>query len=162
MSLLGIDIGTSGAKILLLEEDGSISANVTEEYETSTPNPLWSEQKPGDWWDACCVGVKKVLESVGQSSSDIKGVGVSGQMVGLVLLDCDGNCLRPCIMWNDNRSVAEAEELTAQIGLDAILAETSNPLFASLVAPKLEWVRRHEPEVFAEVRHILLPKDYIT
>ena len=87
MSLLGIDIGTTGAKIILLEEDGSISANVTEEYETSTPGPLWSEQKPGDWWDACCAGVKGVLEASGKNNGDIKGVGVSGQMVGLVLLD---------------------------------------------------------------------------
>ena len=162
MSLLGIDIGTTGAKVILLEEDGSIAANVTEEYETSAPDPLWSEQKPSDWWEASCAGVKKVLEASGKNNSDIKGVGVSGQMVGLVLLDCDGNSLRPCIMWNDQRSVNEAEDLTAQIGIETILAETSNPLFASFVAPKLEWVRRHEPDVYAEVRHILLPKDYIT
>lgn len=162
MSLLGIDIGTTGAKVILLEENGSISANVTEEYETSTPGPLWSEQQPADWWDAGCAGVKRALDASGTNNSQIKGVGVSGQMVGLVLLDRDGNALRPCIMWNDQRSVDEAEDLTAQIGLETILAETSNPLFASFVAPKLEWVRRHEPEVYAQVRHVLLPKDYIT
>ena len=162
MSLLGIDIGTTGAKIILLEEDGSISANVTEEYETTTPNPLWSEQKPGDWWEASCTGVQKALEAAGKSNSDINGVGVSGQMVGLVLLDVNGKALRPCIMWNDQRSVEEAQELTARIGLETIFAETSNPLFASFVASKLEWVRRHEPHVYAQVRHVLLPKDYIT
>jgi xylulokinase len=162
MSLLGIDIGTTGAKVILLEEDGTISANVTEEYETSTPSPLWSEQKPGDWWNATCAGVKKALEASGKNNSDIKGVGVSGQMVGLVLLDRGGKPLRPCIMWNDQRSVKEVEDLTAQIGLETILAETSNPMFASFVVPKLEWVRRNEPDVYAEVRHVLLPKDYIT
>ncbi len=162
MSLLGIDIGTTGVKVILLEEDGSISGNVTEEYETSTPNPLWSEQNTDDWWSATCVAVKKALAASGENSSDIKGVGVSGQMVGLVLLDSDGHSLRPCIMWNDQRSLKEAEELTAQIGLNTILAETSNPLFASFVAPKLAWVRRHEPDIYGKIRHVLLPKDYIT
>ena len=162
MSLLGIDIGTTGVKTILLEEDGSISANVTEEYETSTPGPLWSEQSTADWWNATCVAVKKALQSSGKNNSDIKGVSASGQMVGLVLLDRGGQPLRPCIMWNDQRSVKEAEDLTAQIGLETILAETSNPMFASFVAPKLEWVRRNEPEVYDKVRHVLLPKDYIT
>ena len=162
MSLLGIDIGTTGVKVILLEEDGSISANVTEEYETSTPNPLWSEQNTDDWWNATCVAVKKALAASAENSADIKGVGVSGQMVGLVLLDSDGHPLRPCIMWNDQRSLKEAEELTTQIGLETILAETSNPLFASFVAPKLAWVRNHEAEVYGKIRHVLLPKDYIT
>ena len=130
MSLLGIDIGTTGVKTILLEEDGSISANVTEEYETSTPGPLWSEQSTADWWNATCVAVKKALQSSGKNNSDIKGVSASGQMVGLVLLDRGGQPLRPCIMWNDQRSVKEAEDLTAQIGLETILAETSNPMFA--------------------------------
>ena len=89
MSLLGIDIGTTGAKVILLEENGSISANVTEEYETSTPSPLWSEQQPADWWEAGCAGVKRALDASGTNNSQIKGVGVSGQMVGLVLLDRD-------------------------------------------------------------------------
>ena len=149
-------------KVILLEEDGSISANVTEEYETSTPNPLWSEQNTDDWWNATCIAVKKALAASAENSADIKGVGVSGQMVGLVLLDSDGNSLRPCIMWNDQRSLKEAEELTTQIGLNTILAETSNPLFASFVAPKLAWVRRHEPDIYDKIRHVLLPKDYIT
>ncbi len=162
MSLLGIDIGTTGVKVILLEEDGSISANVTEEYETSTPGPLWSEQSTDDWWNATCVAVKEALQASGKHNSDIKGVGVAGQMVGLVLLDRDGKALRPCIMWNDQRSVKKAEELTAQIGLETILAETSNPMFASFVVPKLEWVRRNEPNVYAKVGHVLLPKDYIT
>ena len=162
MSLLGIDIGTTGAKVILLEEDGAVSANVTEEYETNTPNPLWSEQSTDDWWSATCVAVKKAVQSSGEDNSGIKAVGVSGQMVGLVLLDRDGNPLRPCIMWNDQRSLNEAEDLTAKIGLETILAETSNPLFASFVAPKLAWVRNQEPEVFGKIRHVLLPKDYIT
>ena len=162
MSLLGIDIGTTGVKVILLEEGGSIAANVTEEYETSTPGPLWSEQNTADWWNATCVAVQKALQSSGKNNSDIKGVSASGQMVGLVLLDRGGQPLRPCIMWNDQRSVKEAKDLTAQIGLETILAETSNPMFASFVAPKLEWVRRNESEVYDKVRHVLLPKDYIT
>ena len=162
MSLLGIDIGTTGAKVILIEEDGAISANVTEQYETSAPAPLWSEQNPDDWWNATCIAVKKALQSLGTNSSDIEGVGLSGQMVGLVLLDRDGKPLRPCIMWNDQRSIEEAGDLTARIGLETIRAETSNPMFASFVAPKLEWVRRHEPDVYGRIRHVLLPKDYIT
>lgn len=162
MSLLGIDIGTTGAKVIILADDGSISANVTEEFETSNLHPLWSEQNPEDWWNAACAAVNKALQSLGEGNSDLKGIGVSGQMVGLVLLDANGRPLRPCIMWNDQRSVKEAEDLTNKIGLETILAETSNPMFASFVVPKLEWVRRNEPEMYEKVRHVLLPKDYIT
>ena len=161
MSLLGIDIGTTGVKVILVEEDGTITANITEEHATHIPNPLWSEQDPGDWWQATCGAVRRAIEVSGRNSSEISGVGVSGQMVGLVLIDADENPLRPCIMWNDQRSVGEAAELTERIGLKTILAETSNPMFASFVAPKLEWVKRHEPEVHARVRHVLLPKDFI-
>ena len=127
MSLLGIDIGTTGAKVILLKEDGSISANVTEEYATSTPFPLWSEQTPDDWWSATCSAVTKALQASGKHNSEIKGVGVSGQMVGLVLLDSDGNPLRPCIMWNDQRSLKEAEELYPSAWIeDAFLEAVSH------------------------------------
>ena len=162
MSLLGIDIGTTGVKVIILSEDGTITANVTEEYETSSPYPLWSEQKPEDWWKATSVAIANALEFSGTNRGDVKGIGVSGQMVGLVLLDADGKPLRPCIMWNDQRSSKEAEDLTKKIGPATILAETSNPMFASFVAPKLEWVRINEPDVYDRVQHILHPKDYIT
>ena len=161
MSLLGIDVGTSGVKVLLLDSDGRISANVTEEYPVSSPFPMWSEQEPEDWWQGTCKAIGKALAQAGIVADDVKGIGLSGQMVGLVTLDKNGEVLRPCILWNDQRSVNETEELTAKIGLDRILKETSNPLFATFVAPKLVWMRAHEPDKYERIRHVLMPKDYI-
>jgi xylulokinase len=161
MSLIGIDVGTSGVKVILLEADGRIAANVTEEYPVSQPYPLWSEQSPEDWWQATCRAVNRALAEADVAASDIKGIGLSGQMVGLVVLDKHGEVLRPCILWNDQRSVQETEELTAAIGLEKILKETSNPLFATFVGPKLVWMSKHEPDKYERIRHVLMPKDYI-
>ena len=161
MSLLGIDIGTTGAKAIVLEENGRIAGVVTEPYPTCTPRPLWSEQDPAEWWSATCVAVGKVLASSSVAPTEVSGVGVSGQMVGLVVLDRENVPLRPCIMWNDQRSAREAEDMTGKIGLASILKETSNPMFASFIAPKLEWVRRHEPDVFDRISRFMFPKDYI-
>ena len=161
MALLGIDVGTSGTKVVLLDNNGNIIANVTEEYDVSNPRPMWSEQDPSCWWTAVCTGIKKALDASGCSASGIKGVGLSGQMVGLVALDKNGDVIRPCILWNDQRSVKEAEEMTAKIGLKIILRETSNPLFATFVAPKLVWMRYNEPENYSRIAHVIMPKDYI-
>ncbi|MBW8036335.1 MAG: xylulokinase, partial [Planctomycetes bacterium] len=158
MALLGIDVGTSGTKVVLLDNNGSIIANVTEEYDVSNPRPMWSEQDPSSWWTAVCTGIKKALDASGCSASDIKGVGLSGQMVGLVALDKNGEVIRPCILWNDQRSVKETEEMTAKIGLKTILRETSNPLFATFVAPKLVWMRCNEPENYSRIAHVIMPK----
>ena len=160
MSLLGIDVATSGVKVILLGEDGKIMANVTEEYPVSRPFPLWSEQNPEDWWSATCRAIQKALAASGVEPAEVKGVGFSGQMVGLVALDKEGKVLRPCILWNDQRSAKETDELTERIGLKNILRETSNPLFATFVAPKLVWMRKHEPDLYKRIRHVLCPKDY--
>jgi len=161
MSLLGIDIGTSGVKVIFLREDGKILANIVEEYPISNPHPMWSEQNPEDWWQATCRAIHRGLSDAGLKPSEIKGVGLSGQMVGLVALDKDCQVIRPCIMWNDQRSAKETDELTKHIGLQKILHETSNRLFATFVAPKLVWIRNHEPGNYHRIRYILMPKDYI-
>jgi xylulokinase len=161
MSLLGVDVGTTGAKVLLLETDGRILARVTETYDTSNPHPMWSEQNPEDWWHATCLAIRRALNTPTMKPDTIRGIGLSGQMVGLVTLDDDGQVIRPCIMWNDQRSAREAEESTNHIGLGEILQETSNPLFATFVAPKLIWMRRHEPANYKRIRHFVMPKDYI-
>lgn len=161
MEFIGIDIGTSGAKVILLSAEGRIRANLTEAYPVSSPHPLWSEQDPDAWWRAVCTGIRKAIAAAGISSEAIRGVSFSGQMVGLVTLDERGRVIRPCILWNDQRSVAVVRALTDKIGLQRILHETSNPLFASFVAPKLVWMRENEAANYARIRHILLPKDYI-
>lgn len=161
MSFIGIDVGTSGAKVLLLDRAGVILAKATLEYPISAPKPMWSEQDPEDWWTAVCVGLRQVLAEAGVSATTIEGVSFSGQMVGLVVLDESGKVIRPCILWNDQRSAVVVEMLTERIGLQRILQETSNPLFANFVAPKLVWLREHEPANYAKVRHVLLPKDYL-
>ena len=161
MATIGVDIGTSGTKVLLLQSDGAIPARAMVEYPSYSPRPMWSEQDPADWWDAVCRGIRQVLEDSSLSPSHIEAVSFSGQMVGLVVLDENGEVIRPCILWNDQRSAQVAQRLTEQIGLESILHETSNPLFATFVAPKLIWMRENEPENYERVRHVLLPKDYI-
>jgi xylulokinase len=161
MSLLGIDVGTSGVKVILLQTDGRILANITEEYPVSNPHPMWSEQNPEDWWQATCRAISRGLSNAGVKNSEIKGIGLSGQMVGLVALDKDCQVIRPCIMWNDQRSAKETDELTKHIGLQKILHETSNRLFATFVAPKLVWMRNHELNNYQRIGYVLMPKDYI-
>jgi xylulokinase len=161
MAFMGIDIGTSGTKVLLMHPDGMIAAKTTVEYPSASLHPMWSEQNPQDWWSAVCRGVRQVLVESEINGTDVQAVSFSGQMVGLVVLDEKGEVIRPCILWNDQRSAAVAGRLTGQIGLETILRETSNPLFASFVAPKLVWMRENEPENYARIRHVLLPKDYI-
>ncbi len=161
MSFIGVDLGTSGTKVLLLGPSADILAKHTEEYPVAAPKPMWSEQDPADWWQAVCTGIGKVIEDAGIDPADIHGVSFCGQMVGLVAIDADGNVIRPCILWNDQRSADVTAELTERIGLDKIIAETSNPLFASFVAPKVVWLRENEPENYTRIRHVLLPKDYI-
>ena len=135
MSLLGIDIGTSDTKVILLDGQGKIVGNVTEEYPVSTPRPQWSEQDPEDWWQGACRAIRAAMEQGGVQPADIEGVGLSGQMVELVLLDDSGLPLRPYILWNDQRAGTVTEALTEKIGLKKILSETGNPLFAILSHP---------------------------
>jgi len=159
--LLGIDVGTTGSKALLVDPDGTVRASATTEYPMFTPQPLWAEQNPADWWVATVTSIRQVLEKGDVRPDQVAGVGLTGQMHGLVLLDAAGEVLRPCIMWNDQRTAAQCAEITARVGADEVLRLTGNPVLPGFTAPKIVWVRQHEPEVYARVAKVLLPKDYV-
>jgi len=161
MFLLGIDVGTTGSKALLIDADGAVIASATTEYPMFTPQPLWAEQNPADWWTATVTSIRQVLEQGDVRPDQVAGVGLTGQMHGLVLLDGAGEVLRPCIMWNDQRTAAQCAEITARVGADEVLRLTGNPVLPGFTAPKIVWVRQHEPEVYAQVAKVLLPKDYV-
>jgi len=158
--VIGIDVGTSGAKVLLLDAAGAKVGEALHEYPLSTPRPLWAEQDPRLWWEAVRRGIDDVLSSL-PDRARVGAVGSTGQMHGLVLLDAAGEVLRPAILWNDQRTAAECEALTARVGEARVLELTGNPILPGFTAPKIEWVRRNEPEVFSRVAHVLLPKDYV-
>jgi xylulokinase len=158
---LGIDIGTSGCKALLLDRAGEVRATATSEYPLSTPRPLWSEQDPHDWWRGACAAIHQALAQVNAAGRDVLCIGLSGQMHGLVLLDGRGEPLRPAILWNDQRTTAECDEIHRRIGRDKIIAITGKPALPSFTAPKILWVRTHEPDAFRRTAHLLLPKDYV-
>ena len=162
MALLGIDLGTSGVKALIIREDGTPLASATVEYPLSTPRPLWSEQDPADWWRGTCEAIRAVLAKANIPASDVRSIGLSGQMHGLTLLNKDGQVLRPAILWNDQRTGAQCEEITRLAGgKQRVLDLTANVVLPGFTAPKILWVRENEPEVYAQVAHVLLPKDYI-
>lgn len=158
---LGVDVGTTGAKVILLESGGRVLAEALHEYPLSTPKPLWAEQDPEHWWQASARGIREVLAAVPGGAGSVACVGLTGQMHGLVLLDGGGRVLRPAILWNDQRTAAECATLTERVGAARVLELTGNPILPGFTAPKIEWVRRNEPEVFAAVEHVLLPKDYV-
>lgn len=159
--LLGIDVGTSGAKTALFEPDGRVVASKTLEYPMQQPQNGWAEQDPRDWWRAAVGGIQAVLADSGIDPAAIRGIGISGQMHSLVMLDGQNQVLRPAILWCDGRTAAECEEIYAAIGKERYLEITCNPALTGFTAGKILWVRRHEPEIYAKCRHILLPKDYI-
>lgn len=159
MYYIGIDLGTSAVKLLLVDKNGRICASVSEEYPLYFPHPGWSEQEPEDWWNAVCRGMKKLLE--GKDASQISGIGVGGQMHGLVTLDEKDDVIRPAILWNDGRTAAETDWLNTEIGKENLSGMTANIAFAGFTAPKLLWMQKHEPEKFARIKKIMLPKDYI-
>ena len=159
--LLGIDVGTSGCKAVLVDEAGRVVATATQEYPLYTPHAAWAEQDPEDWWQATGASIRAVLDAAAASPSDVASVGLTGQMHGLVLLDAAGEVLRPAILWNDQRSAAQCAAITETVGTDRLLALTGNRVLPGFTAPKLLWVRDHEPEVYARIAHVLLPKDYV-
>ncbi len=156
---VGIDLGTSGAKFLLVAADGNILAENTQTYPVSYPHPGWSEQNPEDWFAAALRGLKELL--AGQDKSLVKGISFGGQMHGLVALDEHDNVIRPAILWNDGRTEEETRCLNEVVGKDKLSAWTSNIAFAGFTAPKLLWMKAHEPENFARISKIMLPKDYL-
>lgn len=160
--LLGIDIGTSGAKTILCDTKGKILAEVTAEYPVHTPKPGWSEQDPSDWWDGAVKSVRAALAKAKVKGSQVIGVGLSGQMHGSVFLDKNGKVIRRALLWNDQRTAAECEEITKRAGgLPSLLKMVANPAFTGFTAPKILWLRNKEKKNFDRVAKVLLPKDYI-
>lgn len=159
--VLGIDVGTSGVKVLLVDAAGVVRAASTQGYPLSNPKPLWSEQDPIDWWEATVRGIQDVLGSDSSLAARVVAVGLTGQMHGLVLLDAQGGVLRPAILWNDQRTAGECAAIETRLGRDTILQVTGKPVLPSFTAPKILWVREHEPEVYQSVAQVLLPKDYV-
>jgi len=158
---LGIDIGTSGTKVLLIDEDGAPVASATHEYPLSTPRPLWAEQDPAHWWEASVAGVRDVFAKSKIAPASIAGIGLSGQMHGSVFLDMQDNVLRPALLWCDQRTQAQCDWLTAQIGMENLVEHISNPVLTGFTAPKIIWLRDHEPDIYRQVTSVLLPKDYV-
>ncbi len=157
--LLGIDVSTTGVKALVIDHDGAIVASFTSPLQLSNPRPLWSEQQPHDWWEAAVNSIQHVLRET--SANDIAAIGLTGQMHGLVLLDDNGDVLRPAILWNDQRCAAECDEIRRRLGKERLIQISGNDALTGFTAPKILWVRDHEPEVYARARHVLLPKDYL-
>ena len=156
---VGIDLGTSAAKLLLVDENGDICNEVTREYPLSFPKPGWSEQNPSDWWEACKSGLRELIPETERKS--VAGIGCGGQMHGLVALDENDEVIRPAILWNDGRTGEEVEYLNNVVGREKLSALTANIAFAGFTAPKILWMKKNEPENFARIKKIMLPKDYI-
>lgn len=159
MYYIGIDIGTSAVKLLLMRGDGVIENIVSREYPLYFPHPGWSEQKPEDWWEAVQEGIRELVAPV--DSSQVAGISFGGQMHGLVILDEEDRVIRPAILWNDGRTWKETDYLNHEIGKETLSACTANIAFTGFTAPKLLWVKDNEPENFARIAKIMLPKDYI-
>jgi len=160
--VLGIDIGTSGTKTLAIRDSGEILASSTVEYPCSYPKPGWSEQDPELWWNATVSSIKEVVSKAKLQSADVTGIGLSGQMHGSVILDASGAVVRPALLWNDQRTGAECLEIEERAGgREALVKLVANRALTGFTAPKLLWVRRHEPRNWERVRKVLLPKDYV-
>jgi xylulokinase len=154
-TLVGLDVGTTAVKALAVSEDGEVLARREVEYPLSTPRPGWAEQDPEDWWRA----TEEALAGLG--AGEVAGIGLSGQMHGLVALDAGDRVIRPAILWNDQRTAAECAEIEERVGFDRLVALTGNRALTGFTAPKLLWLRRHEPEAYERIAHVLLPKDYV-
>jgi xylulokinase len=161
MPLLGIDIGTSGTKTLVIDESGRVLASASAEYPLSTPRPGWAEQDPADWWRASVATVREAVAKSGVSSGEICGVGLSGQMHGSVFLDSQNRVLRPALLWCDQRTGAQCEWITERVGPERVVELTANPVLTGFTAPKVIWVRQNEPEIYGKIRKVLLPKDFV-
>ena len=159
--LIGIDIGTSATKTVMFDEKFGVICSSSQEYPMYQPQNGWAEQKPQDWRDAVLNTIKDVVSKSGVNAEDIAGIGLSGQMHGLVMLDENGEVLRPSIIWCDQRTSKQCDEITEKIGAERLIEITANPALTGFTASKILWVRENEPETYAKCRHILLPKDYI-
>jgi xylulokinase len=161
MYFLGIDTSTTSSKALLIDERGEVIAVASNPHTLQTPKPLWSEQDPREWWEAVAASIKSVLEKAGVGGDGIGAIGLTGQMHGLVLLDEAGNVLRPAILWNDQRTQSQCDEIHRIIGREKFIQITGNVALTGFTAPKILWVKENEPEIYVKARYVLLPKDYI-
>ena len=159
MYYIGIDLGTSSTKMLLLDERGTIHAEVAHDYPLEFPQPGWSQQDPADWWRAVQKGMPQLLKDI--DAAQVAGIGVAGQMHGLVVLDENDNIIRPAILWNDGRTAKQVDYLNNEIGKEKLSALTANIAFAGFTAPKILWMRENEPGNFARIAKIMLPKGYV-
>lgn len=158
---LGIDISTTSSKALVMDATGKVIAVASSPHTLQTPKPLWSEQDPQEWWEAAAHCIRSVLIKAGISGESVSAVGLTGQMHGLVLLDEEGRVLRPAILWNDQRTQSQCDEIHERIGRSEFIRVTGNVALTGFTAPKVLWVKENEPQVYARAKHILLPKDYV-
>ena len=159
MYFIGVDLGTSACKFLLMDEKGAILNVVSETYDVEYPHPGWSQQNPADWWEAVRRGIPALL--AGHDASQVAGIGCGGQMHGLVALDADDQVIRPAILWNDGRTVEQVRYLNEEVGTEKLVEWTGNIAYAGFTAPKILWMRDAEPENYARIAHAMLPKDYL-
>ncbi len=158
---LGIDVSTTSSKALIIDESGKVLGVASSSHTLQTPKPLWSEQNPQEWWQASSASIKEVLEKTGIKGEEVAAIGLTGQMHGLVLLDEAGTVLRPAILWNDQRTQSQCDEIHKRIGKESFIQITGNVALTGFTAPKILWVKENEPQVFEKAKHVLLPKDYV-
>jgi xylulokinase len=159
--LMGIDIGTGGARAIIIDQGGALVGAATAEYPLHTPRPLWAEQDPADWWRAARTAIGGALAGAGIDGDQVQGIGLTGQMHGLALLDAQGEVLRPAILWCDGRTAEQCVEITDRVGASRLIELTCNPALTGFTAPKFLWVRQHEPTLYEKARQAVLPKDYL-
>ena len=159
--LLGVDISTTGAKALLINQNGEVLTSATTPLSLQTPYPLWSEQDPEEWWQGIKTSIQKVLAERDSALESIAAIGLTGQMHGLVMLDESGQVLRPAILWNDQRTGAQCDQIRERIGRRRLIELTGNDALTGFTAPKILWVQENEPGIFTQTKHVLLPKDFI-
>ena len=159
--VLGIDASTTATKAILVDQAGAVIGVGAASYGFDVPRPLWSEQEPALWWDGAVAAIRSVLASSGVPAGDVVAIGLTGQMHGAVLLDGAGEVLRPAILWNDQRTVLECDAIRQAVGAERLVEITGNDALTGFTAPKLVWVRDHEPDVWRRIAHVLLPKDYV-
>jgi len=161
-AVIGLDVGTSSMKGLVIDAKGNLLVEREMAYHLYSPRPSWVEQDPEEWWQSAVAVLRQLADFIEEKKIHVQAISMSGQMNGAVLLDSHGNVIRPCILWADGRTVEECGEITRRVGSQRLIAITGKPAVTGYTAPKILWVRNHEPEQFARIRHLLLPKDYIT
>jgi xylulokinase len=158
---LGVDVSTTGVKALLVDAQGQVVASATTPHTSFAPHPLWSEQRPHDWADGAVAAIRAVLRAADARGERVAAIGLTGQMHGMVALDAAGEVVRPAILWNDQRTGAECDEIRQRVGRRRLIEISGNDALTGFTAPKILWTRRHEPDAYTRIRHVLLPKDYL-